>query len=124
MQWTRYSDNPHSARTSSPPYARWPRGTNVRELTAEIHHRLGLENEAMLPVLWYFTEAFGLTLPEVLPIREWIGTDRDEEIDALIMPSIAKAKENRMDAGTETQDGGNGKGFCHEPRPHSQTERS
>jgi len=67
------------------------RGTSVRELTSEIHRRLGLEHEAVVPVLWYLTQAFGLTLLEVLPIREWIGTDRDEEIDAVIMPAIAKA---------------------------------
>lgn len=79
------------------------RGTSVRELTSEIRHRLGLKNEAIVPVLWYFTEAFGLTLPEVLPIREWIGTDRDEEIDALIMPAIANATEKWVGAMTENE---------------------
>lgn len=86
------------------------RGTTVRELTGEIRRRLGCENEAIVPVLWYLTEAFGLTLPEVLPVREWIGTDRDEEIDALIMPAIANTREKWANAVTEQVNSDNGEG--------------
>jgi hypothetical protein len=68
------------------------RGTTVRELVREIHTRLGLADDVLLPVLWYFTQAFGVTLPDVLPIREWIGSDKDQEIDAEIMPAIERTK--------------------------------
>src|SRR5262245_56506977 len=68
------------------------RGTTVRELVQVVHTRLGYPEDAVLPVMWYFSEAFGLPLKDVLPLREWLGTDRDEEIDALMLPAIAKAR--------------------------------
>jgi hypothetical protein len=68
------------------------RGATVRELVHEILTRLGYKEDAVLPVLWYFTQAFRISLPDVLPIREWMGTDRDAEIDALILPAIEKAR--------------------------------
>ena len=68
------------------------RGTTVRELAAVVHARLGYADDVIVPVLWYFSKAFHLPLPDVLPIREWIGTDKDREIDALIMPSIERTR--------------------------------
>jgi hypothetical protein len=38
-------------------------------------------------------KAFYLPLGDVLPIREWLGSDQDEEIDAIIQPAIARTKE-------------------------------
>ncbi len=71
------------------------RGARVRELADEIVARLDVKSmrEYMLPVLWYFMKAFCLPLPRVLPIREWIGTEDDAEIDALILPEIEKSKD-------------------------------
>ena len=68
------------------------RGTTVRELTREIIHREGLKEGAFLPILWYFSQAFCLPLPVVLPIREWLGTDRDQEIDATLLPAITESR--------------------------------
>jgi hypothetical protein len=68
------------------------RGANVRDLTAEIIQRVGLNEDAVLPILWYFSKAFCLPLPVVLPIREWLGTDRDQEINALLLPEIQNAR--------------------------------
>jgi hypothetical protein len=67
-------------------------GKGVRELVQYVQSRLRLRDEALLLVLWYFMKAFHLPLGEVLPIREWLGTDNDEEIDALVLPSIQRAK--------------------------------
>lgn len=72
-------------------------GGTVRELVQEICSRLGILSEPIIPILWYFTEAFGLSLSEVLPIREWIGTEQDRTIDALILPVIAKHREKWND---------------------------
>lgn len=67
------------------------RGATVRQLVAVIQTRIGLKEDALLPVLWYFN-AFSLTLPEVLPLREWLGTSEDKEIDSIILPAIEKAR--------------------------------
>jgi hypothetical protein len=64
------------------------RGDTVPELAAEINGALSLPGTAAIPVLLYFAEAFDLSLKDVLPIREWIGTHNDEEINAAIMPLI------------------------------------
>ena len=67
-------------------------GKGVRELVRCVQSELGLKHDALLPVLWYFMNAFSLTLPEVLPIREWMGTKNDKEIDSIILPAIEKAR--------------------------------
>src|SRR5579862_7027577 len=72
------------------------RRTTVRELVREVQTRLGFKSGALIPVLWYFTQTFGLPLQEVLPIREWLGTENDEDIDALILPKIAATREQWM----------------------------
>ncbi len=66
------------------------RGATVRELVRLLHARFGVHN--LLPILWHFMKAFHLPLPAVLPIREWLGTTRDEEIDAIILPAIASTR--------------------------------
>jgi hypothetical protein len=63
-------------------------GANVRQLTHCIQSRLGTPPLAVIPVLAYFCRAFEIRLPKALPIREWLGTDHDAEIDALILPEI------------------------------------
>jgi len=68
------------------------KGATVRELVVLVQKRVGLNEDALLPVLWYFMNAFSLTLPEVLPIREWLGTKNDKEIDSIILPAIEKAR--------------------------------
>jgi hypothetical protein len=73
------------------------RDTSVRELVHIIHSRLGYREDALIPALWYLTAAFGLTLREALPIREWIGSPYDREIDALILPAIARNREKWAD---------------------------
>ncbi len=69
------------------------RGATVRELVTAIQSGLGLAPDALIPVLWYLTSAFNLSLREVLPVREWLGTDNDEEINAIILPAIEHAKQ-------------------------------
>jgi hypothetical protein len=69
------------------------KGATVRELVAEVRNRLGYPGEALIPVLWYFTEAFCLPLPAVLPLREWMGTDKDDEIDAILLPAIRSTRD-------------------------------
>jgi hypothetical protein len=69
------------------------RGTTVKELVTEVRTRLGYGEDTLIPVLWYFQRAFCLPLTAVLPIREWVGTDRDEEIDAVILPAITKTRD-------------------------------
>ena len=73
------------------------RGTTVRELVHTVQVGLGLKSDAvLLPALWYITRAFYLTLPAVLPIREWLGTTQDEEINALILPAIEQTRARWM----------------------------
>lgn len=69
------------------------RGARVRDLAETIQQRLGCQENPIIPTLAAFVHAFRLPLLKVLPIREWLGTDRDEEIDALILPEIDKAKD-------------------------------
>lgn len=66
------------------------RGTTVRELVRMLQTSMDLDQDSLLTILWYFMKAFCLPLGDVLPIREWLGTDRDEEIDAAILPAIKK----------------------------------
>ena len=68
------------------------RGASVRGLVQEAQMRLDYPHDAILPVLWYFTQAFCLPLGKVLPLREWLGTDDDSEIDALLLPAIASTR--------------------------------
>jgi len=67
-------------------------GKGGPDLVQFVQSELGLKHDALLPVLWYFMKAFHLPLGEVLPIREWLGTGNDEEIDAIILPAIQRSK--------------------------------
>jgi hypothetical protein len=67
-------------------------GATVRELVRIVQDRLALPEDAVVPVLAYFSKAFSLSLREVLPIREWLGTNNDKEIDSIILPAIERAK--------------------------------
>jgi hypothetical protein len=68
------------------------RGASVRELVAVIHRRTGSSDKTPIPVLTGFLHAFRVPLPKILPIREWLGTNNDQEIDALILPEIEKTR--------------------------------
>jgi len=68
------------------------RGAPVREIVGLVQRRLGLEGDAILPVLWYFSRAFCLPLAEVLPLREWIGSREEDGIDAQILPAICRTR--------------------------------
>lgn len=67
-------------------------GTTVRDLVQMLHRELRLPEDSLLPVLWYLMKAFSLPLKEVLPIREWLGSANDEEIDRTILPAIRRAR--------------------------------
>lgn len=68
-------------------------GASVRELVQIIRCRMGCKNDAIIPVLSGFVHAFRLPLIKVLPLREWLGSDNDEEIDSLLLPEIRSARE-------------------------------
>jgi hypothetical protein len=68
------------------------RGATVRQLVECVQVNLGLRNDALLSVLWYFMKAFYLPLGDVLAIREWLGTTEDALIDAMILPAIKRTR--------------------------------
>jgi hypothetical protein len=68
------------------------RGTDVRELVTYLQKELGFGPVSIIPYMAYFRQAFSVPLDVVLPLREWIGTDNDQEINDLLMPKIAAAK--------------------------------
>ncbi|HTU92621.1 MAG TPA: hypothetical protein VMF69_21245 [Gemmataceae bacterium] len=67
-------------------------GATVPQLVRTIQTRLGYKEDAVLPILWYFTAAFCLPLPLVLPLREWFVQRNDEAIDTLLRPEIARTQ--------------------------------
>lgn len=68
------------------------KGQTVPELVRTIQMRLGYPEEAVLPILWYFTAAFSLPLPVVLPLREWFTQRNDDEMNALLLPEITRTQ--------------------------------
>ncbi len=69
-------------------------GTTVRELTQLIQSRLGItQANGVVAILSYFSRAFGIPLQFILPIREWLDTNQDAEIDAEILPIIEQYKD-------------------------------
>ena len=68
------------------------RGCDVRSLTSYVQSSLNLDPTSHVVLLAYFCRAFSLPLPDVLPIREWVGSDQDEEINREILPKIEHAK--------------------------------
>jgi len=68
------------------------RGASVLQLVHLVQASLGISEDKPLPVLWYFMEAFALPLPLVLPLREWMGEDRDKTIDERIIAAIANSR--------------------------------
>ena len=68
-------------------------GATVRQLVETIQCQLDLNGDAVIPVLAYFVKAFRVPLLDVLPIREWLGTTNDEEINALVLPALEKTKD-------------------------------
>jgi hypothetical protein len=86
------------------------KGATVPQLVRMIQTRLGYKEDAFLPILWYFTTAFCLPLPLVLPLREWFVRRNDEEIDALLLPEIARtqARWNLVSKASSDNNGVNG----------------
>jgi hypothetical protein len=68
-------------------------GADVPELVELLQQRLELgAREATLLVIVYFRAAFGLSLREALPLREWLaGRDRSE-IDSLLIPAMQRSR--------------------------------
>ena len=67
-------------------------GASVWQLAECVQSRRGLKPDALLQLLWYFMKAFHLSLADGLPIREWLGTANDKEIDALMLPAIQRTR--------------------------------
>lgn len=67
-------------------------GATVSRLVEEIRSQLGHPKPLVIPVLVYFTQAFHISLPEALPLREWIGSADDAEINAVILPAIERTR--------------------------------
>ncbi|MHB1425227.1 MAG: hypothetical protein ACYC3I_18815 [Gemmataceae bacterium] len=67
-------------------------GAAVPRLVRTIQTRLGYQENAVLPILWYFTAAFCLPLPIVLPLREWFVEHDDEAINSHLLPEIARTR--------------------------------
>lgn len=72
------------------------RGATVRPLVEEIRSQLGHPTPLVIPVLVYFTQAFHIPLPEALPLREWLGSEDDTEINAVILPAIERTRDRWM----------------------------
>jgi hypothetical protein len=68
-------------------------GVSVHKIIAVLQARLKSNAPEVIPTLWYFKHAFCLTLREVLPLREFIGSDLEEEMNGLLLPSILKTKD-------------------------------
>lgn len=83
-------------------------GGTVRPLVQEITTRMGHEKPLVLPVIWYFTRAFHLSLLEALPLREWIGLEDDTEINAVILPAIERTRDRWMAELTAAYNGSTG----------------
>jgi len=71
------------------------RGANAPDLVRAIQTHLGYSDQVVLPVLWYLRNAFGLSLTDILPLRELIGTSSTAEMNALLMPLIDAARDQR-----------------------------
>ncbi len=67
-------------------------GADVPQLVRTVQTRLGYKEDAFMPILWYFTAAFCLPLPLVLPLREWFVQHNDEAINAHLLPEIARTQ--------------------------------
>lgn len=69
------------------------RGADVPEMVEFLLKRLELEPQnAALPVILYFRSAFGLSLREALPLREWIACRDRSEVDSILIPAMQRTK--------------------------------
>jgi hypothetical protein len=66
-------------------------GADVPELVEVVMQRLELnDRNGALPVILYFRTAFGLSLREALPLREWVAIRDRSEIDSLLIPAMQR----------------------------------
>jgi hypothetical protein len=73
-------------------------GATVRELVETIQQRLSYPPDAVVGVLAHMREAFCVSLLDVLPIREWLGSNDDRAIDSLVMPAIQRTRSKWLHA--------------------------
>lgn len=70
------------------------RGAEVPEIVEFLLGRLGLDDrKALFPTLVYFVTAFGISLREALPLREWLSGKDRSEVDSILIPAMRAAKE-------------------------------
>lgn len=86
------------------------KGATVPQLVWAIQMKLGYKEDAALPILWYFTAAFCLPLPAVLPLREWFVQHDDAAINALLLPEIARTQAKWYPASSASSDNNGVKG--------------
>ena len=79
-------------------------GEAIPELIEVIRVHLGFQEPAVIPTLAYFARAFCLPLPRVLPLREWLGPERDPAIDSQILADMATTKSEWIDRHELTPD--------------------
>lgn len=73
------------------------RGATVPDFVRAIRDMAGYKQDTILPILWYFTRAFCLSLPAILPLREWLlNQQTDDEINRILLPHIESARETWM----------------------------
>ena len=77
------------------------RGGEIRAIANVIFERFPESNHPVVPVIAYFRRAFCLSLTDVMSLREWIGTDEDDEINAELLPKIQEAKSTWLNRGHE-----------------------
>lgn len=86
------------------------KGASVPQLVRTVQTRLGYKEDAVLPILWYFTAAFCLPLPLVLPLREWFVRHDDEAIDAILLPEMARTQAKWHSLSNDSADDNGAKG--------------
>jgi hypothetical protein len=70
------------------------RDMDVPELVEHLRQRLAVPaDRALFPTLAYFRAAFGLSLREAMPLREWLSGKDRTEVDSILIPAMQRTKE-------------------------------
>jgi hypothetical protein len=59
-------------------------GAGLDQMVSEVQAGLGFSPNFIVPVLGYFCQAFSLPLIDVLPLREWVETKDNQQIEKLL----------------------------------------
>jgi len=59
-------------------------GAGLDQMVSEVQTRLGFTPSFTVPILGYFCQAFSLPLIDVLPLREWVETKDDRQVEKLL----------------------------------------